>query len=230
MIAACERSNTRLAIAHHHRFDRSNSTARRLIAAGAIGNPTMLRGGTEGGLLNNGTHFLDTSRYLLSDPAALWVMGQVERRTDRYERGHPIEDRCTGLVGFEGGARLVLESDLPQDWPGGSFIYGTEGSIRLGDGALDLMNAAESGWRSVSLDDATNQHSELIAWIEGGRESRQSARIARATTEIMMALYESARTRGLVTLPLPSTRSPLHLMIEEGALPVQVPGKYDIRA
>lgn len=230
MIAACLRAETCLAIAHHHRFGRANTTARRLIAAGAIGVPTLLRGGTDGGLLNNGTHFIDTCRYLLGDPAARWVMGQVERRTDRYERGHPIEDRCLGLVGLEGGARLLVESDMPPDWPGGCFVYGTEGTLRLEESGLSLQNAEGSGWRSVPLDEETNQHQELIAWVEGGPESRQSARLARPTTEIMMALYESARSRALVTLPLPSTRSPLHLMLEEGALPVQVPGRYDIRA
>jgi len=46
----------------------------------------------------------------------------------------------------------------------------------------------------------------------------------------MMAIYESARSRGLVTLPLSPGRSPLHLMLVEGALPVHVPGQYDIRA
>jgi predicted dehydrogenase len=230
MIAACRRTNTRLAIAHHHRFDRENTTARRLIAAGAVGAPTLLRGGTDGGLLNNGTHSIDTCLYLLGDPAALWVMGLVERRTDRYERGHPIEDRCVGLVGMEGGARLIVESDMPPDWPGGTFVYGTEGAVRLGSGELAVQNGEGTGWRSVPLDPDTSQHQELIAWVEGGPESRQSARVARTTTEIMMALYESARTRGLVTLPLPSGRSPLHQMIEDGSLPVQVPGQYDIRA
>jgi hypothetical protein len=48
--------------------------------------------------------------------------------------------------------------------------------------------------------------------------------------EIMMAIYESARTRALVTLPLPSGPSPLHQMLEAGTLPVEVPGRYDIRA
>ena len=104
------------------------------------------------------------------------------------------------------------------------------GSLRLGEGDLVLQNAEGPGWRSIPLDEDTNQHHELIAWLEGGPESRQSARIARATTEIMMAVYESARSRGLVTLPLLSARSPLHLMIDEGSLPVQVLGKYDIRA
>jgi hypothetical protein len=42
--------------------------------------------------------------------------------------------------------------------------------------------------------------------------------------------YESARTRALVSLPLSSGRSPFHQMIEDGSLPVQVPGKHDIRA
>jgi hypothetical protein len=46
----------------------------------------------------------------------------------------------------------------------------------------------------------------------------------------MMGVYESARTRGLVTLPMPSGPSPLHQMLEAGALPVEQPGKYDIRA
>jgi predicted dehydrogenase len=230
MIAACEQAGTRLAIAHHHRFDPVNTTARHLIASGAIGTPTLLRGGPSDGLLNNGTHFIDTSRYLLGDPAALWVMGQVERRTDRYERGHPIEDRCMGLAGLEGGTRLVIESDLPKDWPGGTFINGTEGTLRLREGKLELQNAQAAGWQPVEPDADTDQHRELIAWIEGGPESRQAARIARGTMEIMMAIYESARTRALVTLPLPSDQSPLHLMIEEGDLPVQQPGRYDIRA
>ena len=229
MLAACDRAGCRLAIAHQHRFDRQNTTARRLIAEGAIGVPVLLRCATEGGLLNNGTHAIDTARYLLGDPPALWVMGQVERRTDRYERGHPIEDRCTGLISFEQGTRLLVETDMPEEGPGGRFVYGTTGTLRFGDRTLELLSAERPGGQSVGLDADTDQHHELLAWVEGGHESRQSARIARATTEIMMAIYESARTRGLISLPLPSGRSPLHLMIEEGALPVEVPGKYDIR-
>jgi predicted dehydrogenase len=230
MIDASDRAGTCLAIAHHHRFDWMNSTARRLIAEGAIGTPTLLRGGTADGLLNNGTHWIDTARYLLGDPTARWVIGQVQRRTDRFERGHPIEDCCLGLVGFEGGTRLIVESDLPNNWPGATFVHGTEGSLRLGSGTVELQNGSSTGWQAIEPDTDTNQHEEWIAWVAGGPESRQAARIARATTELMMALYESARVRGLVTLPLPSGPSPLHQMIQDGSLPVEVAGKYDIRA
>ena len=41
-----------------------------------------------------------------------------------------------------------------------------------------------------------------IAWIEGRAEHRSTGRHARGTIEILMAIYESARTRRLVPLPL----------------------------
>ena len=45
-----------------------------------------------------------------------------------------------------------------------------------------------------------------------------------------MALFESARQHRVVHLPLEEMGYPLQLMIEEGKLPVAVPGRYDIRA
>ena len=70
---------------------------------------------------------------------------------------------------------------------------------------------------------------ELIAWIEGGPKHRGSGDKARATVEIMMALYESARRHHVIHLPLLEKEYPLALMIAEGKLPVEEPGRYDIR-
>ena len=47
--------------------------------------------------------------------------------------------------------------------------------------------------------------------------------------EIMLAVYESARRRALVHMPLDVFASPLEEMIKDGALPVTKPGRYDIR-
>ena len=52
---------------------------------------------------------------------------------------------------------------------------------------------------------------------------------ARATVEIMMALYESARQHHVIHLPLQEEGYPLELMVDEGRLPVEEPGRYDIR-
>jgi hypothetical protein len=48
--------------------------------------------------------------------------------------------------------------------------------------------------------------------------------------EIMMALYESARLKEHTRLPLQTRANPLDLMVESGDLPIQRPGKYDIRS
>jgi hypothetical protein len=46
----------------------------------------------------------------------------------------------------------------------------------------------------------------------------------------MMAIYESLRIRDVVQLPLQTRDNPLDLLVEAGVLPVQKPGRYDIRA
>lgn len=231
MIETCRENDVKLAIAHQHRFDPANTLARRLIADGLIGKPLLMHERTEGGLLNNGSHYIDITRYLLSDQEADWVMGQVERRTDRYERGTRVEDLCSGLVCFRGGTRLVIEIDTPT--PGitsdGTYIFGSEGTIKLTEDAALLHNPDEKGWRKIDAPPETNQFAELLEWIEGKRYHRCAAEKVRGTMEILMAIYESVRIKGLVKLPLKTRESPLELMIRSGSLPVEKAGKYDIR-
>ncbi|MBB16270.1 hypothetical protein CMK22_13435, partial [Candidatus Poribacteria bacterium] len=109
MMAACDESGTKLVVGHQRRFGPQNSEARRLIQEGAIGQPqTMLR--RDGlGLLNRGTHEIDEMRYILGDPEPLWLIGQVSRKTDKWERRVRCEDLCFGEVCFEGGIRGIYE-------------------------------------------------------------------------------------------------------------------------
>ena len=44
------------------------------------------------GLPNYSSHQTDMYRYLLGDDECDWVIGNVERKTDRYERATRIED------------------------------------------------------------------------------------------------------------------------------------------
>jgi len=231
MIGACRRKGVKLAIAHQHRFDPPNTLARRLLAEGMIGKPLLIHYRTEGGLLNNGSHAIDTTRYWLSDLEAEWVMGQVERKTDRYERGNRIEDLCSGLICFRGGTRLVIEIDTPtaEGTPEGAHIFGSEGTMRIADDGVLLHGQDEKGWRKIDAPPETNEFAELLEWVEGKGQHRCAAEEVRGSMEIMMAIYESVRTKGLVTLPLKAKESPLEMMVRSGVLRVKKAGKYDIR-
>ena len=73
------------------------------------------------------------------------------------------------------------------------------------------------------------QVDKLATWLDGGPEHVQSIARTKPSHEALMAIYESARTRSRVTLPLSTRRSPLEAMIEDGQLQVRYPGAYDIR-
>ncbi len=239
MIEACEKSGTKLTVEHSRRYNPINVETRRLIKEGAIGRPIMVLSRTSDGLLNWGTHMIDQARYLLGDPETEWVIGQVERKTDRYERRVRIEDLCVGLICFSGGTRFVIECDLPgpefSTEPNSTLIYGSEGILIPKSDKLLILNNIKFGWQKEKparneLDELLMHLEELIAWIEGRIDDhRCSGRQTRYTVEIMMAIYESLRIKGLVRMPLQTRKSPLEIMIENGTLPVMKTGKYDIR-
>jgi predicted dehydrogenase len=244
MVEACQKSGTKLVISHQRRFTPGWEKARELVQQNAIGQPLFVTNKVADGLTNWGTHSIDGSRFALGDPKAQWVMGAVERRTDRYERDTAVEDSCMGLVHFEGDIQLFIQSDLMrQGAAAGHFqIKGTEGFLEVRENGVRLMNAFYGGWQEVDLGlregfraigGHTNaaQVRELIAWIEGKiPEHRNAGTTARDTVEIMMALYESARQHKVIHLPLQEKGYPLELMIQEGKLPIQIKGRYDIRA
>jgi|AP95_1055475.scaffolds.fasta_scaffold07469_2 predicted dehydrogenase len=243
MIDACAASGTKLVVSHQRRFTPGWERSRELLREGVIGEPVLVTNKVAEGLTNWGTHSIDGSRFVLGDPQPQWVMGAVERRTNRYERDTAIEDACLGLLQFEGGVQLLVQSDLKREGAtAGSFqIQGTEGMLEVSEAQVRLLNSQGLGWREVALSEDRDQISgiggntnaaqvrELIAWIEGGPEHRGAGHQARVTVEIMMALYESARRQQVIHFPLAEKGYPLQLMIDEGGLPVAEGERYDIR-
>jgi predicted dehydrogenase len=232
MMVAARRNSVKLAIAHQRRFNSAWTDARQLIAAGAVGAPkhVMTSGGQ--GLLNDCSHLLDFTRYVMSDPKAAWVIGNIERKTDRYERDIRIEDRSAGIVGYDNGAIGMLLQELAPGRQGGT-VYGEDGIMDIDERRVRLLNPRTGTWEERPWDgkDASvSQAQELADWIEGRVEHRGEASNGRAAVEIIMAIYESARRHEVVQMPLLTRTSPIDLMVENGDLPVERPGRYDIRA
>jgi predicted dehydrogenase len=149
---------------------------------------------------------------------------------------HGLGQGCR-VIGTEGVMELdtthppddQVPSDAPMYMPEGpSARYNTEiGTVRY-------FSASTSGWVSVEApwhDAWAHQSQEAIEWVEGRVGSPiSSAERGRAVQEIMMALYESARKKQRVYLPLKTRVNPLRLMVEDGSLPVEWPGTYERRA
>jgi predicted dehydrogenase len=244
MIAACDAAGVKLAISHQRRFTLGWEKGRELIASGHIGDPQFAVTKLQQGLLNCGTHAIDGVRFVLGDPPPAWVMGAVERKTARHERDTPIEDGCLGLVHFDNGVQMMVESDLDLEGAtvGRFQIRGTEGMMEVSETNCRTLTSA--GWTDHDLglpreqidviggQANGRQTKELLAWINGKADThRCSAQSARVTVEIMMALLESARQNGVVHLPLTESGYPLQLMIDEGKLPSHDQDEqYDIRA
>lgn len=233
MLEACAKSGSKLAIGHQRRYDPRNCEVNRLVRAGAVGKPTAVLRRDGHGLLNRGTHEIDEMRFWLDDPTPLWLIGQLSRRTDRWERRVRAEDLCACIICFEGGTRGVYESDMPEPGLRGDIVYGEEGTIKRGpNGTLLWLSGQNGGWRTIVPPPVeTNQFLEFVEWMDGKRDRhRNEGRVAAVTMEIMMAIYESVRIQNVVTFPLTTRENPLDLLVESGKIPVEVPGRYDIRA
>ncbi|MBI4551328.1 MAG: Gfo/Idh/MocA family oxidoreductase [Candidatus Latescibacteria bacterium] len=234
MIRTCEDRGVRLVIGHQRRFFHSWTKARELIQEGVIGTPQMVTAKTGEGLLNCGTHVVDAIRYLLGDPETEWVMGAVERKTDRFEREVRIEDRCLGVIRFKTGAQALIQSDLTPEWSVDDYqVRGMDGVLETTSQAVRYVNGSTTGWVTVETgyDDAwVLQAQGLVSWVEGATGHRGEARQARQTVEILMALYQSARDHEVVRMPMQEQGYPIDLMWDEGKIPVVEPGAYDIRA
>ena len=249
MMLACQRNRVKLAISHQRRFLPAYTLARDLIAEGAIGAVQTIQSFGADGLPNYSSHQTDMYCYLLGDDECDWVMGNVERKTDRYERSTRIEDCAVGVFHFACGTVALLLSDVTPTVYQGALIYGAEGMINLTTRSLQLLNRDTGGiWKLYEPDGrfykvadlgddfewyeaGAAQAAELADWIEGTADHfRGEATHGLKALQMVHAVYESARMHEKVAVPMQTRHSPLDLMVESGHLAPQRPGPYDIRA
>lgn len=177
-------------------------------------------------------------RGLPAEDACLGLVGCANEATILIQ-GNLVRGLGQGcrVIGTEGIMELdttrhpdsVIPSDAPMYMPEGpSARYNYE------IGTVKYLNASSNGWQVVEApwyDCWSHQCQEAIDWVEGRVEQPISgADRARVVQEVMMALFESARKRQRIYLPLKTRVNPLKLMVESGDLPVEWPGRYERRA
>ncbi|WP_436930063.1 Gfo/Idh/MocA family protein [Halosimplex halobium] len=224
MVAACEAAGVPLAGVFQRRFDPAVRRAKRAVEDGEIGRAVLAetqlewfrpqayydsagwrgtRGMDGGAFMNQGIHALD---------ALQWVMGGVESvqaEADALARDLECEDTGAMVLRFESGAvGTVAVTTATKGGTDRTEINGTEGSLGLGDGNVELrlgtgeasLWGAETETRSVEGDphDAGAGHEgvvhDFVDAVREGRDPEVPAREARAAVDIVLAAYRSAET------------------------------------
>lgn len=168
--------------------------------------------------------------------ATILIMGEMLSR-------NRVADRRTRLGQ---GARVIGTDGVMELWTGrpprdqiptdGNMNQpeGPSAGYNVEFGVARYLNGASGGWVDVEVpwhDCWAHQAQETMAWVEGTLDDPIShSRHGRAVTEVMMALFESARKKRRIELPLQTKVNPLSLMVENGDLPVEWPGQYERRA
>ncbi|MGH2560597.1 MAG: Gfo/Idh/MocA family protein [Thermomicrobiales bacterium] len=247
MLAAAEAAGGLIVVNHQRRFVESYRQARELIDAGAIGEVTQITGICGGDTLTDGTHLIDMARFLNGDVPITSVfgaiemspmgsvnpdgMGTIEFNQTRKRYGHHVETGALGLLCFENGVRAHLElGKLARGGYQRFYLDGAEGRIELsGDRPFDDGSRLRIRRRSgaleavppATLDGAMDRVlGEAIRVLEEGGNHTLSGASGRADLEVVTAIYESARTRTMIALPIDVRESPLEAMLAAGEIPL----------
>lgn len=214
MVNICREQGVVLACNCARRWNPYFSTARRLIEAGELGDLLQVTAYGQCGLSHNGSHLIDTVRYLAGGQVT-WAWGEMESDEAAASDNDLMGN---GYLAFDNGVRAYLRG-LPTGAAFWEFdVIGTRGRVRLAADCTEVewIQVVEGGQRNrgvparlpfpmppimrgmglIIVDD-------LIHAIETGEAPRCSGEDGRAALEVAIALRESHRRSGSkVALPL----------------------------
>ena len=228
MINACKHNGVKLAIGHQRRYGKQYAKGREIIASGVLGEPLLLWAMTPGSdVMTWGVHWIDMFHFFMQGHTVTSVMGQVDVEQQRLT-GHKdfVEDALLGHFMFDNKVRAILEcGDLAQLEPGFPAhatirAYGPSGRYEANDIGYTL--SAGELCEHVPVTSPFEQNDDVQMWIdeiqelidcfEQDKEHQSDGRAGRSTIEIANAIWESARSRRLITLPLEPAESPLYAL------------------
>ncbi|MEI7922089.1 MAG: Gfo/Idh/MocA family oxidoreductase [Planctomycetota bacterium] len=174
-----------------------------------------------GALMNQAIHNVDLITWLMGDVAEITALTATLAH-DRIE----VEDTAVAALRFRNGALGMIEA-ATSAYPGllkRTEIHGSDGSARVEQDDITLWSfrtesdtdkaiAAQILGRSASNSGASDprginhaghrdQLADFLAAIETGAAARVDGREGRKAVEIIRAIYESAKLRRTVELPL----------------------------
>ena len=158
-----------------------------------------------GALMNQGVHCIDLQR---------WIMGPIDTvyaQADHLVRDIEVEDTCCAVLKFKSGAFGVLQGTTSVvDMNHKLEFHGDKGTICVDGETItkwkvpgqegepletkDSVGSAASDPTAISADGHQLQIQDLARAIIEGRDPMVGGDEARKAVEVILAIYESART------------------------------------
>ena len=221
LIHKAEEGNVRFVVGHQLRYISGWADVKNLVMQGAIGQVEYIRARRGWPLLTHHTHQTDLMRYYAGDSPAEWVLGQIHRSGSFLSENIELEMQALGFVQFENGIFGIIEAGQYKSPPVENMVMliGEKGEIRVGPDAHYRGEETNGKWTPVPKFEQPDIFEDLLRWIEGGSEHRCAARNGRDTLEILLAIYESSRSRSRISLPMERRGNAFEEMRAEGILP-----------
>jgi UDP-N-acetyl-2-amino-2-deoxyglucuronate dehydrogenase len=165
-----------------------------------------------GAFMNQASHYVDLIRWLLGP------VDTVMAHTATLARRIEAEDSGAAVIRFESGAIGVIEVTMltyPKNLEGSFTIMGERGTVRIGGTSLNKIEH----WAFAEYDDDDRRveganteppnvygfgherfYRNVLATLRGEEPAETDGRSGRHSLELIEAIYESSRTRRLVSL------------------------------
>ena len=228
IIAAANENGVKLATEYMARFQPGHYLGYQAIADGSLGKlvtgeftykcfrPQSYYTGTRGTWAVDGGGVM-LLQAIHSLDVMLWYMGEVESVFARWGTlTHEMESEDTALaiVTFTSGAMatLVGTTTFHNDRPGGQYGGGSMTRIEVGgtDGSLIMQDGNVAMWKSLhaeqppeAVSPVLNTFQDMARWVRDDAYSSPTlvkAADSRKAIELILAIYESARTGKLIQL------------------------------
>jgi len=220
LVQRAEEGNVYFVVGHQLRYSPEWAGVKNLLDDGVIGQVHYTRSHRGSPLLTHHTHQTDLMRYYVDDSPASWVLGQIHRTGSFLSERMESEMQALGFVQFENGVSGIIEAGGYEPSAGNHvMLIGEKGEIRVGSDSRFRSEDTGGAWLPLPQYEQPQIFDDLLCWIEGGPEHRSSGRKGRDTLEVLLAIYESSRSRARVSLPLKRRGNALEEMITAGILP-----------
>ena len=167
-----------------------------------------------GAFMNQASHYVDLIQ---------WIVGPVENvmaKTATLARRIETEDSGVAILRFRSGALGVIEVTMltyPQNMEGSLTILGEKGTVKIGGTAVnkvehwvfadshpddDLVRTLESSPPNVYGFGHEGYYRNVLAVLRGHASADTDGRAGRKSLELILGIYESAKTGCDVPLPL----------------------------